>query len=261
MTTIVLLVSRQEFLERVCSRIELLNCNSSETNILCVVDGDAALYVKARNTINGMKFAQRLTVPLDVPGSTQRFNIGTRRARISAAHNQARSLISSSTKYVFSVEDDTLVPNTALETLTQVAIRHRAFGAAVGVELGRWGVPYVGAWNADDVYEPTKIVSVENKFTVDSAPDQNIDASGLYCTLIRADLYRDHNFTSSNGLGPDINLGLELRRLGYENFISWDVGCVHLNTIFGLEVPISPSDESKIVTLTKMSDTKWKTTY
>lgn len=130
---------------------------------------------------------------------------------------------------------------------------------AEGVELGRWGVPYVGAWKADDVYDIKQLVSIDNQ--PKETPPQNIDAGGLYCALIRTDLYKQHNFNSDNGLGPDVNLGLELRQLGYENFIHWNVRCKHLNTVMGEEIVITPDDEAKTVTLTRKKDNKWITTY
>ena len=262
MVTIVLLVSRIDFLERVISKIELLECKNQDTNILAVVDGDDALYVKTRNLIQGTKFNQRLTVRSDYPGNGSRYNIKERRQRIAFAHNQARQLIQHDEGYVFSVEDDTLIGVKSLQKLMNIAINNRAFGMAEGVELGRWGVPYVGAWKADDIYETKQLTSLENKYT--SPEDElveNIDAGGLFCSLIRADLYRQHEFTADNGLGPDVNLGLELRRLGYYNFIAWHVPCTHLNMKMGKEEKIKPSQETKIVKITLDNRKKWHVTY
>lgn len=262
MTTIVLLVSRAEYLEKVISRIEMLECNHIEVNFLCIVDGNELLYVHTRNLVNDTKFNERLTVRLDYPGSTTRLDIPSRRRRIAAAHNQAKDLIQHTNGYIFSVEDDTLIGVSSLNKLMKVAINHPAFAMVEGVELGRWGVPYVGAWKVDNIYEPETITSIENKYTItEDLPEENIDAGGLYCALIRADLYKQHTFTSENGLGPDVNFGLELRQLGYENFIVWTVPCTHLTNVLGKEMSITPTEESKIVTLTKVDDTKWRTSY
>lgn len=259
MTTIVLIVSRAEYLTKVLSSIELLHCNQNETNLLVIVDGDNELFVKTRNLANDLKFATRLIVPSDLPGKPQKFSVIERRKRIAAHHNQARKLIQHDDGYVFSVEDDTTFLPNALAYLTQVAIHNRAFGLAQGVELGRWGVPYVGAWKCDDIYNPQKLVSVDNKYSPDlSLVTENIDAGGLYCTLIRADLYKLHEFTSDNGLGPDVNLGLELRQLGYENFIAWNVGCTHHYNKMGVEMTLTPETEDRVVTLVKDSETFWR---
>lgn len=259
MTTIVLLVSRDEFLTKVITCLELLECDKEQTNILCIVDGDNALYIKTRNLVQGMKFNQRLTVRSDFPGSKLNTDIPTRRRRIAFAHNQARDLIQHTDGYVFSVEDDTLFGPTALEKLLRVANTNRAFAFAEGVELGRWGVPYVGAWLADDIYDTKELTSVENIYPVseDQVPTR-IDAGGLYCALIRADLYKQHEFNSDNNLGPDINFGLELRQLGYDNFIVWTVPCKHLFKRGRKELEITPREKSRVVKITKQSNGKFQ---
>lgn len=261
MITILLTVSRADYLERVITHIELLECRPEETNLLCIVDGDDALYVRARNLVNDLKFNQRLTVKADVSGNFSMIDVNSRRIRIAEIHNQARTLIAHTGGFVFSVEDDTLVPRASLQKLLRVALSKSAHGIVQGVELGRWGVPYVGAWTADDVYNPTQLTSLMNISPVpDDLKPTPIDAGGLYCTLIRADLYKQHVFTCKNGLGPDVNLGLEARRLGYENFIVWQVPCTHLTLRGRSHIEVKASDPSKVVTLTKESDTKWLAT-
>ena len=59
-TTIVLLISRNNYLQQFLSHIELLECNTDITNIIAVVDGDASLYTDVRNFIEFSKFNQRL---------------------------------------------------------------------------------------------------------------------------------------------------------------------------------------------------------
>lgn len=259
MTTIVLIVSRAEYLTKVLSSIELLQCNAQEVNLLVIVDGEDELFVRTRNLANDLKFNNRLVVRTELKGQPNRFNIQERRKRITAHHNQARGLIDHTTGYVFSVEDDTTLDPLALKKLTRIAVNNRAFGFAEGVELGRWGIPYVGAWKADDIYDPKQLVSVQNKYSPGlDLVSENIDAGGLYCTLIRADLYKQHVFTCANGLGPDVNLGIELRQLGYDNFIAWNVPCTHYYHEMGEEKTIAPDMESKQVQLVKQTDVKWR---
>lgn len=262
MITIVLPVSRMDYLNKVITRIELLECRPEEVNFLAIVDGDDALYIRTRNMVNSTKYNQRLCVRSDYPGGPARYDINNRRRRIAAAHNQARDLIQHTDGYVFLVEDDTMFDINALQKLMDVAINNRAFAFVEGVELGRWGVPYVGAWLADDIYNPTELTSVENINPVTPGqPATNIDAGGLYCALVRADLYKSHTFTSDNGLGPDINFGLECRRLGYENFIAWNVPCTHMFEKNKVETQLTPSDESRVVKLLKLNDRKWEVRY
>lgn len=262
MITIVLTVSRFDYLERVITAIELLQCDKNTTNILCIVDGKEALYLRARNLINDMKYLERLTVRAKLDDNRSNLDVPTRRRRITEIHNQAKTYIKHNEGYVLSIEDDTTFSPNALQKLLDVATRTRAFGMAEGVELGRWGVPYVGAWRADNIYETTQLTSLENINPIPiGQPATNIDAGGLYFALIKASLYKQHEFTCENGLGPDINFGLENRRLGYENFIVWQVPCTHYNNVMGNQITITPNEPTTIVTLTKESDTKWNVSY
>ena len=287
MVTIVLLVSRNDYLEKVLTGLELMRCDADKTNILCIVDGDDSLFLSTRNHVNGMKFNQRLVVRAEVGELPSRLDIQSRRKHIAALHNQAGKLISPETEWVFSVEDDTTFGRDALEKLLPATRDYPAIGFIEGVELGRWGVPYVGGWRADDIYNTTKLKSVKRPTEINNAeltgivvdksgnPQvmyrnadkspykgiEKIDAGGLYCALIRADLYKNHEFHSENGLGPDVNFGLELRRTGHDNFIHWGVPCKHYNHVMGKEVIITPDDETKEVTITKKSETNWLVTY
>lgn len=255
--TIILTVSRFDFLQRVVSSIELQDITARNVGILAIVDGTEELYLQTRNLLNETKFAENLTVMFEgANGVVPRYDINARRQRIAQIHNQAKQLISDTTQYVFTVEDDTILPRGAVKTLLNVAAHKKSIGQVTGVELGRWSVPYVGAWVADDVYEPTQLRSLPNATDYPTA-FENIDACGLYCSLIQASLYKAHNFTSANGLGPDVNLGIELRQLGYENFIHWGVHCTHMTTDNGEEQYINATDKSKIIVLTKLNEQKW----
>lgn len=261
MITIVLTVSRDAFLPKVITSLELLECDHSNVNILCIVDGPPALYVKARNMVADMKYKNRLTLHYKSKESVPRFDIPSRRKRIANIHNFAKENIPEDQDYVFSVEDDTTFSKNTLKKLLKVASENRAFGMAEGVELGRWGVPYVGAWVADDIYDLKELKSLKNITDGLETRISRIDAGGLYCSLIKADLYKQHNFTSKNGLGPDINLGIELRQLGFDNFILWSIKCTHHFEDKGEYKSLPATEESREITMTKQSDTKWKVTY
>src|SRR5690606_32087747 len=106
-----------------------------------------------------------------------------RRRHITNIHNQLKELIGDA-DWIFSIEDDGILPNDALEKLIQVTKKPNV-GMVTGVELGRWGVPYVGAWMSDDVNKTTQLTSLENKTGSDLV--EEIDACGLYCALINAE--------------------------------------------------------------------------
>lgn len=259
-TTILLVVSRPDFLSEVISAIELLECDETRTNILCIVNGDLQLYTRVRNIVQGMKFSERLTV--HYPGKPPtRFDVPTRRRNITDIHNFARQYVGNS-QYVFSIEDDTIVPRHALKSLMRIFVEYPACAFAEGVELGRWNLPYVGAWMTDNIYDPQSISSVEmvplelGKHLID-----RIDAGGLYCALIKGDLYRSHTFDLYDDLGPDINLGITLRQQGYENFIDWNVHCTHLTIDHKKRTQrILPNDGSMVITLVKKHNKEWAIT-
>jgi hypothetical protein len=221
-TTIILPISREQHLLKVFASLELLEWDRERTSLLAFVDGDADLFLTARNLVEQSKFGERLCIQGDIPGPRREFSINTRRRRISAVHNEIRKLIKPC-EYVFLIEDDGVLPANALSRLMADYLAHPYAGFIEGVELGRWGIPQVGAWRADDVYDPTKLESA-----MPGSGVEEIDAGGLYATLMLYDLYRKHAFKPwGDTLGPDFDMGIELRRQGYRNFIDWSVTVEH----------------------------------
>ena len=62
--------------------MELLECDRERTSLLAFVDGEADLFLTARNLVAQSKFAERLCVQGDIPGPRREFGINTRRRRI-----------------------------------------------------------------------------------------------------------------------------------------------------------------------------------
>jgi len=244
-------VSRIKYLDRVLD--SLLNQTVEIENLIVVFDGPDSEFLQVRNKISELYIENKLVV--STPSSRQAFTIAERRWHIVGIHNQIRELLGDC-DWVFSVEDDGILPENALEELLRVQKEHSDLGMVTGVELGRWGIPYVGAWQVDNVDEPMKIWSMENK-----APNyiiEEIDGCGLYCALIRADEYRKHQFDTKNGLGPDVNLGLYLRQQGYKNYINWAIPVTHLGNRMNQEIEIPATSESRVVTLTLGRGTIWR---
>lgn len=232
-TTIILLVSRDTFLDDVFRSLAELRCNVRETALLVIVNGEADLFVKTRNYCEMSKYPERLCIQVKPKTKVRQFDIGGRRKRISALHNVAREHIN--TEYVFGIEDDTIVPFYALEMLGQYMTDD--VGMVEGVEMGRWGVPYIGAWKADDINEPTELVSLPM-----SEGLVEIDAGGFYCFITRSKYYKAHDFKPfDGGLGPDVDYSMALRRQGLKNYASFDVECVHKqpdhDIKFGVTIP------------------------
>lgn len=242
-TTIFLPVSRHAHLDAIFARLELMECEAENISILTYVDGDAELYVKARNLTEQSRFKQRLCVQRPGGTSPPPTDINGRRKRIAAIHNEAKQYLQQA-DYVFGLEDDTIPPTNALHRLLDAYTAKPHAGYIQGVELGRWGVPYVGAWRADDVYEPTRI---ESLLPSGDTPLQPIDAGGFYCYLTQFKLYMQHEYApfEKTALGPDVNYGIWLRRQGFQNYILWSVNCEH-RTNHGKSVKLGQTEPRQV---------------
>lgn len=248
----ILPVSRVKYIDRVFESI--LNQTYKINNMIVIFDGSKDDFIYARNKILGYKIDNIIIVKSN--NTNRAFSMPERRQHIVDIHNQARELVINA-DWIFSIEDDGILPPDALRRLVLASNANDNTGIITGVELGRWGVPYVGAWTVDDIMSPKVITSIENKssqtpFTVD-----NIDACGLYCALIKYDIYKNHVFHTDNGIGPDVNLCLYSKKQGYNNYIDWGIPVTHL-TNNGLDIEILATDKSEIVELRLISDNTWK---
>lgn len=244
----ILPVSRLDYLDRVLQSL-IDQSYEERTALLVVVDGTNDLYIKVHNKLASIPLNNVLCVQSEnFRGAAE--TIPQRRWHISAIHNQIKELIADDIEWVFSIEDDGILPVNALSWLVNDVQTQPNVGLVTGVELGRWGVPYVGAWKVDNIDNPQRITSMESK--VGSSVVEEIDACGLYCALIRADLYKQHEFNSTNGLGPDINLALEIRQCGFQNYIDWFVPVTHLTEKNGTTVEIPATEKAIPITLTPL---------
>lgn len=148
-----------------------------------------------------------------------------RRKRIAELNNFAKDYIK--TKWLFAVEDDTVVPSDTLVKLQRDYNNHPYAGFIEGVEVGRWNIPHIGAWRTDDIYNPTRFESLLPNYELRIEP---IDAGGLYCYLTKSENFLDHDFLDFKqyGLGPDVGFGMGLRQKGLKNYIDWSIKCRHL---------------------------------
>lgn len=222
MVTIILPVSRDYYLKRIFTQLELLKCNSEEVSILTYVDGPLTLFEPARNFTVKSKFKEKLCV-FRKRGTPNVGSVKRRRQRIADIHNEIKDLIAP-TDYVFLIEDDTLLPTNALQKLLDAYTQRPNAGIISGVQIGRWGFDHIGAWTFDDVYSPNKAVSIPAGEGL-----VNVDATGLYCCLTKYKYYKEFRFEPfEEALGPDVAFGIHLRRQGYTNFADHSVKCDHL---------------------------------
>lgn len=223
MVTIILTVSRDTFLQRVFASLDFLDVKSDQVNLLTYVDGGPELYLKARNFTMNARFKDKLCITRK-HGDAHVGSMRLRRQRIADIHNEIKPLINNC-DYVLVVEDDTVIPaNTIKKLLDDMAGRSSA-GFVSGVQIGRWGYNHIGAWKVDDIYNTKKVTSMPVGKDVESA-----DAAGLYCCLIKKDVYLNHTFSPfEDVLGPDVNFGISLRQQGYQNYVDFSLKCKHLD--------------------------------
>lgn len=235
--TCVLLVSRPEYLQSVVATIE--GQTRRPDRFVAVVAGphldDTSLELKDFEVF--------------YTGRLPSTNMEKRRENIAHAHNLARSIVADdNSDYIFLVEDDGLLPDDALEKLESTIIEKGA-NMVTGVEVGRHGVPYVGIWKkiSDNKIETT--VNRASKGGIEA-----IDASGLYCCLVKKELYMKHRFNSDNGLGPDVNFGLSMDNV----YVDWSVHVGHISNKPKQYTIIPATTKCFKVVIAKMSDSLWR---
>lgn len=249
--TIVMPVSRKDFLHRIFAQLDMMPCDVNKTNLLVYVDGGAELFNFARNFVVNSKFKEKLCVyrKKGLPADNY---IRGRRDRIAAIHNELTNIIGIC-DYVFLLEDDTLFPLNTMEKLIKSASFYHHAGIISGVQIGRWGMTVPGIWRVDSPYDTQKIYSLlPNK----EKPFEEIDACGLYCCFVRADLYKKSEFKSFDTiLGPDVYFGLALRREGYKNYVDWSLNTEHLTKTGGIRMETTTLQQ---ITFTKIEAGRWE---
>lgn len=259
--TIVLPVSRTDHIRRIFAQLDMMPCNREQVHILTVIDGPQELIDLAVTLTEGSKFNQKIHFARrkGIP------NVGSvkgRRFRIADIHNEARAIVKNiPCDFIFSLEDDTLIPLNTLEKLLTDYQQHPYAGFISGLELGRWGWESVGAYTANDVYDTYALTSLDPKIIKPQTPGMEqelikVDAAGLYGCLIKKDNYINHEFkTFENGaLGPDIDLGLSLRREGLLNYVDPNLRFDHLTKTEAISFKTANVVHVKI---SKTEDGKW----
>lgn len=251
--TIVLPCSRPEYLSKVFASLELLELKALQVNLLCIVDGNPTLYADVRNRTELSKFNQRLTVQYKSPKlAPGKYNTLGRRLRIPDIHNFAKEFIQDC-DYVLLTEDDNTLPPDTIKKLYADILDYPYAGLISGVCVGRHGVKHLGLWTTDDVYNPNIVESIAMP---EQPTVQTVDAAGLYCMLVKADLYKQHDFAvfENNALGCDVEFSLWIRQQGYSCYGDMSIIIPHLEK----DRVILPSNvRLEIATFTK-HDRGWR---
>ena len=141
-----------------------------------------------------------------------------RRNRIAFVKEQSKDLIrKAKTEYVLSLEDDTAFRGKSLKRLLDPFKKMENIGFVSGLQVGRWGVKYVGAWNATVTMEGVvRLESITPNFDTVGNQYIYISAGGFYFYLTPANLYLEYNYVWTDEIwGPDVLYGLWLKSKGY----------------------------------------------
>lgn len=226
MITIILPISRRDYLKPVFDCLAELE-KPKDTELLIILDGSQELEQAVGKRTKQLKgFASIKAVEF---GGGAVEGIRERRSRIATIHNMAANYISDSCDKVLLIEDDGTFDKLSLSKLLKLYEEYPNAGSVSGVQIGRHNANVVGVWYTDNVDNASEISTLPP-----SVGTQEIDAAGMYFLLTLADLYRKINHkpfgdeVQNNLLGPDVNYGLHLRRLGYKNYVDWQVNIDHL---------------------------------
>ncbi len=253
-TTLILPISRSDYIDEFITSIELLDCDIHKISLLAIIDGDTNLYIKVRNRFNELKYHEKLVVHYKSNQIKSNYDVLARRIRIADIHNFAREYVKN-TEYVMVVEDDTIVPRDAYKKLYNHYITRDLYAGFVqGVEVGRWGIKYLGAWLVDDIYNPKNITSTKLEKDI-----KQVDAGGFYCFMTKSEYYINHNFKpfDNNGLGPDVDYGLEMRRLGLQNYTDYSIKCIHKTK----DEDIKVKEDIDTLMMVKNESGRWRQSY
>jgi hypothetical protein len=172
------------------------------------------------------RFDQRLCVQRPQAGrATREYDIQGRRRRIAELQNEAKPYLRDC-DYIFGLEDDKIPPSHALARRQHDYGLYPYAGFIEGVELGRCGISHVGAWRADDVYEPTKAESCMPPAET-SERVEPIDAGSFYCYLTKASTFLAHHYAPfGRRSAPTWRTAWRCGR-GFVNYLDWSVRCAH----------------------------------
>ena len=223
--TIFLPISRPDFLEKLFSAIEFMDCDAEETSLVAYVDGDQELCETVQRFTNNSKLENSQVIQRPDWNKDRINNTADgRRKRIAAIKNESRELIPDC-DYILSIEDDSIPPSDTLTRLLDAYAIYPYAGMITGVEVGRWGIQHLGIWKADDVYETKEIYSL-----LPGEDIQEIDAAGFYCYLTTRDRYIEieYDVWLNNVLGPDVGWSMAMRQAGYKHYVDWGLNVAHM---------------------------------
>lgn len=249
--TIFIPLSRPDKLDFMLQQVSKLSTPNLSISLLIVSDNKDIDANKIR--LNCARYEISPIVHETGRYAASEFHMPVRRERIAHVFSAAQQHIPKDTDFVFTIEDDSLIKPDTLMVLRNDYVtlsRDHKVGLVSGVQVGRWGFKMIGAWNTNDLYHPTQVITIP--YTV----KQNItevDAAGFYCFLTTRELFISVKHSPFFGpCGPDVNFGIELKKKEYRNYVDRSVVTGHIVS----NGVLYPDDECVVVEFKKIDD-KW----
>jgi hypothetical protein len=231
--TVFLPLSRVDRVEATCLQVMSLDCSGLDVDVVVVVD-NPDIEVHSFSSILGSRLSAYCFSGLGAVDSGT--DMVVRRQRICDVFGLGTELVGAS-ELVFVLEDDTDIGQDFLLRLVDLYDKTPDAGVVSGVECGRWMYRIIGAWDVDDPVDPSKIESVVFR---DIDEIQYVCATGFYCCVVRADLFKAGVFRHDL-LGPDFYFGLDLAAQGFKNVVDWSLRCGHVTETICLSPEMSDS--------------------
>lgn len=146
--------------------------------------------------------------------SVGNISVSWRKDRICEVYNHLRLLVNPDSKYVIGIEDDTTIDGSnGITRLVNGIKSNPVIGFYSGVQAGRWVLPYIGAWEVDNLVDPQMITTCEFNQTL-----KQVDGCGMYAFVTTAELFKAHRFhrhsDSAEIFGPDVNFVMSVKKAG-----------------------------------------------
>ena len=192
------------------------------TNLAFVIDADEPL-IKSQLTAYGREHGYRSChIVMNSDHRPNEVRLAIRRHRIAVVKEQSKELVRRCDgEFVIGLEDDTVFSQLkSFDQLIQPFRDQPNVGFVEGVAVGRWGVPIIGGWRADDAHDPRYIETI-----LPGEGIEEITAGGFYGYATRRHLYLNHEYywSESQPWGPDVNYGMWLQQQGYKCLIDWSI--------------------------------------
>lgn len=220
--TIFIPITRRDRINDIVQIVSCLDTNDCEVSILSIIDNSdispLQLVDKCRRA--GIRYPiKTVSTNRDAPGE---FNPGMRRARITEVFNMVKENVKSQ-RFLFVFEDDCEIKPDYLQRLLALYLQYPSAGFVSGVQVGRWGYRMLGCWKCDNPAGPQKLCTLPYK---SEKGIEEADACGFYCMLTRFDLFSKVTHVYGD-FGPDVFYGLQLRKMGYTNYIDRSIEVGH----------------------------------